>query len=121
MSAESSNLTLPERLKQLRMQKGLSQKAFAELVNVHPVQYNRYEGGDSVPSAENLPKLAEALGVTVDYLLEGKNDEAAVAKFEDRDLLRLFEETEKLPAKDKEIAKEMLDSFLFKRRVKQMA
>lgn len=103
------------------MQKGLTQKDFAARVKLAYAQYNRYERGDNRPTAEILSKLADALGVTVDYLLDGKEEAAAVASFEDRELLKLFEETEKLPAKDKEMAKELLDSFLFKRRVKQMA
>lgn len=100
------------RLKQLRMQKGLKQKDFAELINVHPVQYNRYEGADVLPSIEILSKIAEALGVTVDFLLEGKNEEAAVARFEDRELLEIFSEIEKFPAKKKEALKIVLASLV---------
>ena len=111
--------SFPERLKLLRMQKGLSQKKLAEIANINRVQYNRYERGETMPSTETISKIADVLGVSVDYLLEGKTQDAAIANLEDKDLLKMFEELEKLPTKDKEIAKEMLDSFLFKRRVKQ--
>ncbi len=100
------------RLKQLRMQKGVSQKAFAEQITVHPVQYNRYEGADVLPSIDILSKIAEALGVTVDFLLEGKNEEAAVARFEDRELLEIFSEIEKFPPKKKEALKIILASLV---------
>jgi transcriptional regulator with XRE-family HTH domain len=101
------------------MQKGYSQKDLATAANLHRVQYNRYENGETTPSTDTLSKLADALGVSVDYLLEGKEEDAATANLEDRELLKMFEELEKLSKEDKAIAKEMIDSFLFKRRIRQ--
>jgi transcriptional regulator with XRE-family HTH domain len=122
MNAETERVpTFSSRLKQLRMQKGLSQKAFAELVDVHPVQYNRYETGDNIPASELLTKIADALGVTVDYLLDGKNEEAAVAKFEDKDLLNLFSEVEKLKAEDKLYIKKVVEDLLKVKKIQQLA
>jgi transcriptional regulator with XRE-family HTH domain len=110
-----------ERLKSLRMSKGMSQKAFAENVGVHPVHYNRYENGVTVPAAETLSKLAEGLGVSVDYLLEGKNEDAAVANFEDKELLGMFAEIEKMPAPVKAHVKFALDSIIRSQKVQQIA
>lgn len=125
MNAETANAekgaTFSSRLKQLRMQKGLNQKAFAELVDVHPVQYNRYETGDNIPASELLTKIADALGVTVDYLLDGKNEEAAVAKFEDKDLLNLFSEVEKLKTEDKLYIKKVVEDLLKVKKFQQLA
>lgn len=68
-----------------------------------------------------MKRLADALGVSGDYLLEGATDEAAKARFEDRELLRRFQEVQELPERDKEIVKELLDAFLTKRHVQQLA
>jgi len=108
----TKNLLFAERLRQLRMQKGFSQRAFTKAVNLNYSQYNRYERGDSVPSTDTLTKLADALNVSVDYLLEGKEENAAIANLSDRELLRMFERAEKLPEKDKEHVKALLSAFL---------
>lgn len=68
-----------------------------------------------------LKRLADALGVTGDYLLEGAATEAAKARFEDRELLRQFQEVEQLPDEDKEVIKKLLDAFLTKKHIQAMA
>ena len=76
------------RLKQLRTQRGLSQTELAKEVGVHYNHIGRYERGQSKPTAETLTRLAKCLGVSGDFLMEGRADEAAKAAFEDRELLR---------------------------------
>ena len=109
------------RLRELRRQKDLSQSELAKRVAVHSTHISRYERGLSRPTADTLKRLADVLGVSGDYLLEGATDEAAKARFEDRDLLRQFQEVEGLPARDKEIVKELLDAFLTKRQLQTLA
>jgi transcriptional regulator with XRE-family HTH domain len=110
-----------ERLRELRRQKDLSQSDLGERVSLHFTHISRYERGLSRPTADTLKRLADALGVSGDYLLEGATDEAAKARFEDRELLRRFQEVQELPERDKEIVKELLDAFLTKRQVQQLA
>lgn len=110
-----------DRLKQLRKQRDLSQAQLAEAVGVHQNHIGRYERGESQPSADALRRLADALGVSTDYLIEGTSDEAAKARFEDRDLLRQFQEVERLPDSDKALVKSFLDAFLFKRKVEGLS
>jgi transcriptional regulator with XRE-family HTH domain len=109
------------RLKQLRKQRELSQVQLAEAVGVHTNHIGRYERGESQASAQALKRLADALGVTTDYLIEGSSDEAAKARFEDRELLRQFQEVEQLPDADKVLVKSFLDALLFKRKVEGLA
>jgi len=110
-----------DRLRALRRQKNLSQSDLGKLVDLHFTHVSRYERGLSRPTADTLKRLADALGVSGDYLLEGATDEAAKARFEDRELLRRFQEVQELPDRDKEIVKELLDAFLTKRQVQQLA
>lgn len=84
------------RLRALRMQKGLSQIDLAKLLRVHSNHISRYERGETKPSAGSLKALADGLGVSADYLIDGNEENAAVAKMADRDLLKMFEEVEKI-------------------------
>ena len=61
------------RLKEIRLQKGLSQKKIADELCCSPSVYSRYETGERQPSIEVLIKLSEILGVTVDYMIENCN------------------------------------------------
>lgn len=108
------------RLKQLRTQRSLSQTELAKKVGVHYNHIGRYERGQSKPSAETLTRLAEALGVSGDFLMEGRTDEAAKATFEDRELLMQFKEVEQLNEVDKHLVKEFLNAFLTKKRLENM-
>ena len=87
---------------------------------MHYTHIGRYERGESRPSADTLKRLADALGVTSDYLLEGATTEAAKARFEDRELLQHFQEAEQLPREDKDLIKEFLGAFLMRRRLERM-
>jgi len=109
------------RLRDLRKQKGLSQTELAEAVGVHYTHIGRYERGRSRPAADTLKRLADALGVSGDYLLEGATEAAARARFEDRELLRQFQEVEKLPDADKAVIKRLLDAFLTKKQIQELA
>ena len=55
-----------------------------------------------------------------DYLLEGSPEDAARADFKDRELLRQFQEVERLPDEDKAVIKRLLDAFLMKRQLESM-
>jgi transcriptional regulator with XRE-family HTH domain len=58
-----------DRLKQLRLDKGLSQYDLADLIGSNQTQIKRWEKGEVVPSSDSLRRLAEFFGVTADYLL----------------------------------------------------
>jgi transcriptional regulator with XRE-family HTH domain len=111
----------PERLRQLRKQRDLSQTELGELVGLHYNHIGRYERGASRPSADAARRLADTLGVSTDYLMEGTTEEAAKARFEDRELLRQFQEVESLPDDDKLVVKKLLDAFLTKKQIQRLA
>lgn len=62
-------MKLSDRIKQQRVRCGLSQEKVAELVDVSRQAVTKWESGQSAPSTENLFKLAEIFGTTVDLLL----------------------------------------------------
>ena len=59
-------MTLGERIKNQRSRAGLSQERVAELVGVSRQSVTKWESGQSAPSTENLFRLAEIFGTTVD-------------------------------------------------------
>lgn len=64
----------PNRLKEIREKKNMSAYEIARKLGVTAVSYYRYEKGEQTISAEMLDKLADILGVSVDYIL-GRTDD----------------------------------------------
>lgn len=58
-----------ERLKQLRIERGLKLKEVAEQLNVTIRSISRYEDGTREPSVEMIIKFCKLYDVTSDYLL----------------------------------------------------
>ncbi len=109
------------RLRELRKQNNLSQAELAKLVGVHSTHIGRYERGvSSKPSADTLKSMANALGVTSDYLIEGTTEDVAKACFEDRELLQQFQQVEKLDDDDKTVIKKLIEAFLTKKKVQEL-
>ena len=68
-------MSLGERIKDQRRNCGMSQEKVAELVGVSRQAVTKWEAEQSAPSTENLFKLAEIFGTTVDILLASKAQE----------------------------------------------
>jgi len=121
MSEKVDSTGFADRLKQLRIQKGLSQAELGNSIGLHYNHISRYERGESKPTAKSLKALAECLGVSTDYLYDGQEEDAAFADFKDRDLLNLFKKVENLSDKDKEMVKTFLEALVTNRSIKQLA
>lgn len=65
-------------------------------------------------------KLAVALDTTTDYLMNGGTEQVN-AQLADKDLLRHFKEVELPPEKDKSVVKELIDAFITKKKIQQLA
>lgn len=64
------------RIRDLRMDKGLTQEQIAEVLHVSQNTYSQYEIGTTRYPLDAVVKLAEYYGVSVDYLV-GLTDEPA--------------------------------------------
>lgn len=62
-------LKLGERLKELRQERGLSQRELAAVFGLNSVTYLHYEKEQRQPPLELLFKFASYFDVTIDYLL----------------------------------------------------
>lgn len=65
---------LPNRLRELRMKYGYSQKAVSQKIGISPSIVSGYESGERTPSTEVLLSLAYLYGCSTDYLLGKQND-----------------------------------------------
>ena len=63
-----------ERLRELRMEKKITQQSMADHLGIKLRSYQCYEGGDRRPDYETLFVLADHFGVTLDYLLGRSNE-----------------------------------------------
>lgn len=59
----------PERLRNLRQRRRISQKALSELCGLSQNMIGLYERGEVQPTLETLMCLAEHFGVSLDYLI----------------------------------------------------
>ena len=83
-------MELGERIRQARLRAHLSQEKVAELIGVSRQAVTKWESGLSAPSTDNLFKLAEVLGTTVDILIAPEDKTASIAE----QVYRLFREDE---------------------------
>lgn len=64
---------MKDRLKELRLERKLSQKQVAEYLGISTRAYSHYEIGDREPSISLLVKLCDLFEVTADYMI-GRTD-----------------------------------------------
>ena len=102
------------RLKEARKAKDLTQEAVGKLSGIPTAAISHFEVGRRAPSLENLHRLADALGVSVDYLL-GRKVAADLAgpKFE-----KVFRAFESLSESDRKEVTNFID-FLAQKKRKQ--
>ena len=71
-------MTLGERLKMYRTQKGLSQEKIAEMLDVSRQAVTKWEAGQTTPSSDNLIALANLYDVSLDELI-GKSENEIIS------------------------------------------
>jgi transcriptional regulator with XRE-family HTH domain len=96
-----------KRLIELRKQKGLSQTELAK-------QIGWYETKGTQPPGEVLNKLANTLGTTIDYLINGDSNEKAISTLKDAELLQQFKAVEQMNEEDRAVIKKLIDAFITK-------
>lgn len=70
--------TFGERLRRLRLAKGIPVEQIAQAIGVTHSIVRRAENGEHQVRAHRLPKLAHMLGCTTDYLLTGRDPDDAL-------------------------------------------
>ena len=106
-------MTFGERILSLRKAKKWSQDQLAKNIGTSAPIVGRYERNEIKPSIEVAKKLADELGVTIDYLIGGSN------QIFDKELLKKIEDIESLPEEDKKQVYYVLDMALSYHKTKQ--
>jgi len=93
----------------------MSQSDMGKLLDIDGDAYGRYERNEVKPSVEMATKIANALGVSLDYLV-GKTDLEL-----DAGTIRRIEEVSKMSDEDKKHMYAFLDAFITKTRLQGFA
>lgn len=94
---------LPEKLREIRKKKKITQDEVAEYLGILRQSYSAYERGISVPDAKQLKRLADYFGVSMDYFFGGVNPELTSAQNEqEQQLLVLARRASKIPPQQRE-------------------
>jgi transcriptional regulator with XRE-family HTH domain len=100
-----------ERLLRLRQAAGLTQEELAELIGESQSNIAFWEQSDKPPRSDILPKMAEALGVRVEALLNG-NSRPERKGGPTGKVHKVFEEVSQLPRRQQEKIIEFVSAFV---------
>ena len=75
-----ANLSMGELISTLRKEKGMTQKDLADKMNVTDKAVSKWERNLSCPDINSIPDLAEALGISVEELLNASKKEEETKK-----------------------------------------
>lgn len=91
----------------LRDKKGLSQTELADKSGVSRVMIGKYERGEAMPSIDAAKKIADALEVSLDYLVgEGINSKL------DKQALKRLQDLEQLEDDKKKTLFDLIDTYI---------
>ena len=71
-------MSIGQRIRKQRQSLNLTQQELAQVLDVTPQHISAVEQDKRVPSLSFLDKLAEKLGVSIDYLVSGKSTKSEV-------------------------------------------
>lgn len=67
-------MTIGEKIKLLRNEKGITQEALAESLNVSRSAIAKWETNSGVPEVSNLKIISKIFGISVDELIDDKKE-----------------------------------------------
>jgi transcriptional regulator with XRE-family HTH domain len=97
-----------DKMTMLRKQKNISQVELAEKTSISRDGISKYERGDIVPSVEYAKRIADALGVSLDYLVSEDAKEDAL----DKEAVKRIKDIQKLPAEEKDKVLAVVDALV---------
>jgi transcriptional regulator with XRE-family HTH domain len=116
---QNSKNAFGKRLTTAREAKNLTKQKLGEVVGVHHSQIGRYEKGEASPAAEVLKKMANALNVSTDYLMNGTTADLAAENINDKTLINQFNRIAELTEENKTVVSKLIDAFLFQQEMRQ--
>jgi transcriptional regulator with XRE-family HTH domain len=117
--AKTVKASFGQRLKEVREAKGLTKDKLGKTINIHYSQIGRYERNEASPSAEALKKMANALNMSTDYLMNGTTADLAAENINDKTLINQFNRISELSEDNKTVVSKLIDAFLFQQEMRQ--
>lgn len=99
-------MSLGSQISRIRKERKIAQGELAEKVGIHPNVLGRYEREEATPSVEVAAKIADALSVSLDYLV-GNTDVLL-----DKNILDKVVAIQKLPEEDRTHIMYSLDGLI---------
>jgi transcriptional regulator with XRE-family HTH domain len=96
-----------KQIQKYRNRSGYSQEKLAELMGCSAIFISYIERGEKMPGFDNLIKLANILGVSVDILLGGELKEYSIAKLKD-----IEKKLKEFPIKEQRKMLEVIDAVI---------
>ena len=112
---------LGQQIKALRQRRGWSQADLAAALEAHQKQISGYERDVHRPSLEMLIRLAAVFNVSLDYLVKGEGAEDCAVALGDAALRQRLAALDRLSEADRRTIVEVLDAFILKNRVHELA
>jgi transcriptional regulator with XRE-family HTH domain len=98
-------MTISEKIRLTRQQKKMSQGELSKKSGVNLKSLSRYELGTSVPPADVLKNIADALEVSTDYLVSDNGQ----VQIKDKELFKKFELIQEMEGDTKNMILNFLD------------
>ncbi|PFW04155.1 XRE family transcriptional regulator [Bacillus thuringiensis] len=103
-----------QRLKALRLEKGMTQQQLADFLDIEKSNISRFESGKQSPSSDNRVKMAKLFNVSVDYMLglsEHKSLDKEKSEKISKEAANLMEKINKLPPEKRKLIENLIDNF----------
>ena len=113
-------LSLGEKIRMLRQEKGLSQVLLEKKSGVDSKLLSKYENGRIIPTADILRKIAESLETSADYLIFDNVPKDGPNRIQDLDLFEKFKEVEKMDTESKNIIRSLIEAIIIKNKVQNV-
>jgi transcriptional regulator with XRE-family HTH domain len=109
MKKNQKEATLGQRIRQLRREREWTQEQLAHAIDAHVQTIGLYEKG-TMPTALVLKRLADVLGVSMEYLVTGETDNTVTIK--SKDLLKRVEQLERLSPESLKSLLSVMDVYI---------
>lgn len=101
-------------MSQLRKENGLSRDELAKMIGTSGAIIGRYERDDMKPSIEIAVKIANALNISLDYLVGNSN-----LIFKDKKVIQRIEDILEMPEQDRNQVFSLIDALIRDYKAKQ--
>jgi transcriptional regulator with XRE-family HTH domain len=110
-------MTVGQRIRKIRKEKDWTQRDLGQRTGIDHRNLTRYETGAVKPSIKVLERIASAFEISVDELIHDPSEIRPELLIQDKELLRQFQEVEKLEESEKQAVKIILEALITRKQM----